>query len=210
MYKREEEKKKKENWRIGCPKMSVTNYESALRNISKDLIYTTSEGWRAVLNIPWTCIYTSACPSHRYSGQNQTMHFAYITLLWVFLLCKLFDDAGNRTCDHVTGEYVCRAGYIGLTCEHPCPVGTYGLNCLEKCTCKNGADCHHVTGQFEASVCSCTVHVMVIGASACSCTVHMMVTGASACSCTVHVMVMLSCHGDVYWPKSAICINGML
>lgn len=56
---------------------------------------------------------------------------------------------GNWTCDHVTGEYVCRAGYIGLTCEHPCPVGTYGLNCLEKCTCKNGADCHHVTGACQ-------------------------------------------------------------
>lgn len=87
-----------------------------------------------------------------------------------FLKCKLFDAAGNRTCDHVTGEYVCRAGYIGLTCEHPCPVGTYGLNCLEKCTCKNGADCHHVTGQF----------------------------GVSGCSCTVHVIVMLSYHGFVY------------
>lgn len=79
-----------------------------------------------------------------------------------FLLCEHFGAAGNRTCDHVTGEYVCRAGYIGLTCEHPCPVGTYGLNCLEKCTCKNGADCHHVTGQFGASGCSCTVRVMAV------------------------------------------------
>ena len=74
----------------------------------------------------------------------------------------LFDTAGNRTCDHVTGEYVCRAGYIGLTCEHPCPVGTYGLNCLEKCTCKNGADCHHVTGQFEAGDFGFAIHMNVI------------------------------------------------
>ena len=87
-----------------------------------------------------------------------------------FLLCKLFNAAGNRTCDSVTSEYVCQAGYIGLMCEHPCPVGTYGLNCLEKCTCINGADCHHVTGQFVAT----------------------------GCSCTVHVIVTLSCHGDVY------------
>jgi hypothetical protein len=65
-------------------------------------------------------------------------------------------------CDHVTGEYVCRAGYIGLTCEHPCPVGTYGLNCREKCTCKNGADCHHVSGQYVASGCSGAVHVILM------------------------------------------------
>lgn len=24
---------------------------------------------------------------------------------------------GNKTCDHVTGEYVCQPGYIGLTCD---------------------------------------------------------------------------------------------
>lgn len=54
---------------------------------------------------------------------------------------------GNKTCDHVTGEYVCRPGYIGLTCEHPCPVGTYGRNCQQSCFCKNGGDCHHVTGE---------------------------------------------------------------
>jgi len=38
--------------------MSVTNYQSVLHNISKDLIYTASEVWHTVLNIPWTCIYT--------------------------------------------------------------------------------------------------------------------------------------------------------
>lgn len=55
---------------------------------------------------------------------------------------------GNRTCDHVTGEYACRPGYIGITCQHPCPLGTYGRDCLKKCNCKNGADCHHVTGML--------------------------------------------------------------
>uniref|UniRef100_V9IF37 Multiple epidermal growth factor-like domains protein 10 n=2 Tax=Apis cerana TaxID=7461 RepID=V9IF37_APICE len=54
------------------------------------------------------------------------------------------------TCDHVTGEYICRPGYLGLTCEHPCPPNRYGLNCANHCHCKNGGECHHVTG-----VCQC-------------------------------------------------------
>ncbi|KAL0115633.1 hypothetical protein PUN28_010860 [Cardiocondyla obscurior] len=58
--------------------------------------------------------------------------------------------AGNMTCDHVTGQYVCRPGYLGLTCEHPCPPNRYGLNCANHCHCKNGGECHHVTG-----VCQC-------------------------------------------------------
>lgn len=58
-------------------------------------------------------------------------------------------ESGNMTCDHVTGKYICRPGYLGITCEHPCPRERYGLNCLEHCKCKHG-DCHHVTG-----VCHC-------------------------------------------------------
>ncbi|XP_023311818.1 protein draper [Anoplophora glabripennis] len=53
---------------------------------------------------------------------------------------------GNKTCDHITGEYICPAGYLGLTCEHPCPIGKFGKNCQNICSCKNGGDCHHVTG----------------------------------------------------------------
>lgn len=56
---------------------------------------------------------------------------------------------GNKTCDHVTGEYVCPPGYLGMTCEHPCPVRKYGKNCLQSCTCRNGGDCHHVTGRLN-------------------------------------------------------------
>lgn len=63
----------------------------------------------------------------------------------------IFFSIGNRTCDHVTGQFVCRAGYIGITCEHPCPAGKYGLHCLKNCTCKNGADCHHETGNRDKS-----------------------------------------------------------
>uniref|UniRef100_A0AAR5PB67 EGF-like domain-containing protein n=2 Tax=Dendroctonus ponderosae TaxID=77166 RepID=A0AAR5PB67_DENPD len=56
---------------------------------------------------------------------------------------------GNRTCDHITGEYVCPPGYLGLTCDHPCPINTYGKGCLQNCSCKNGGDCHHVTGECQ-------------------------------------------------------------
>lgn len=58
---------------------------------------------------------------------------------------------GNKTCDHVTGEYVCQPGYIGLTCEHPCVDGTYGPRCALKCMCENGAECHHITGQCQCA-----------------------------------------------------------
>lgn len=58
---------------------------------------------------------------------------------------------GNKTCDHVTGEYVCQPGYIGLTCEHPCADGTYGPRCSLKCMCENGAECHHITGQCQCA-----------------------------------------------------------
>lgn len=64
----------------------------------------------------------------------------------MFNLIFLLDD--NKTCDHVTGEFKCRPGYIGSMCEHPCPLKTYGQDCLNRCFCKNGADCHHVTGNF--------------------------------------------------------------
>uniref|UniRef100_A0A2A4JCP2 EGF-like domain-containing protein n=1 Tax=Heliothis virescens TaxID=7102 RepID=A0A2A4JCP2_HELVI len=45
--------------------------------------------------------------------------------------------------------YRCPSGFTGVTCEYPCPLGTYGVDCKEKCTCKNGADCHHVTGECQ-------------------------------------------------------------
>lgn len=58
-----------------------------------------------------------------------------------------FSFSGNKTCDHITGEYICPPGYRGFTCEHPCPFGSYGKNCEQTCSCKNGGDCHHVTGK---------------------------------------------------------------
>ncbi|XP_026685633.1 brefeldin A-inhibited guanine nucleotide-exchange protein 1-like [Diaphorina citri] len=67
--------------------------------------------------------------------------------------CKeecLTKGQGNKTCDHVTGELSCPAGYEGPTCQQPCPLNHWGKGCTQQCACKNGADCHHVTG-----VCQC-------------------------------------------------------
>lgn len=58
---------------------------------------------------------------------------------------------GNETCDHVTGEYVCPPGYIGLTCQHLCADGTYGPRCALKCMCENGAECDPVNGQCQCA-----------------------------------------------------------
>lgn len=55
--------------------------------------------------------------------------------------------ADNLSCDHVTGEYKCRPGYIGPICQHSCPPKSYGDGCLKTCNCEFG-DCHHVTGVF--------------------------------------------------------------
>ncbi|TGZ54286.1 Multiple epidermal growth factor-like domains protein 10, partial [Temnothorax longispinosus] len=65
-----------------------------------------------------------------------------------FLSITIF-SLENMTCNHVTGEYVCRTGYLGLTCEHPCPLNRYGLNCANHCHCKNGGECHHVYANVD-------------------------------------------------------------
>lgn len=56
----------------------------------------------------------------------------------------------KTTCDHVTGEFKCRPGYIGLTCDHPCKEGTFGEDCQNQCRCENGGECSHIDG-----VCHC-------------------------------------------------------
>ena len=38
---------------------------------------------------------------------------------------------------------------MGITCEHPCPPDRWGKGCRNRCECKNGAECHHITGQCQ-------------------------------------------------------------
>ncbi|GCB81836.1 hypothetical protein scyTo_0022240 [Scyliorhinus torazame] len=63
-------------------------------------------------------------------------------------LCKCQNGAD---CDHVTGECLCRTGFIGNHCEQKCPPGTFGYGCQQLCECMNNATCDHVTG-----TCYCT------------------------------------------------------
>ena len=44
----------------------------------------------------------------------------------------------GATCDPVSGDCQCTAGYEGATCDHACQLGYYGQGCREKCRCKNG------------------------------------------------------------------------
>lgn len=90
--------------------------------------------------------------SHRFSLK---MKFTRNSCTWKSFSQNLPSKLGiffftddNQTCDHVTGEFKCRPGYIGSMCEHPCPLKTYGQDCRKRCFCKNGGDCHHVTGQW--------------------------------------------------------------
>lgn len=68
----------------------------------------------------------------------------FLTFLFQFLVL-----IGNKSCDPITGEILCRPGYIGLTCEHPCPAGRYGPGCTLKCRCEHGGECNHITGQCQ-------------------------------------------------------------
>lgn len=75
------------------------------------------------------------------------VRFITVKLHWFQLIRILsFVTEAQKTCDHVTGEFKCRPGYIGSMCEHPCPLKTYGQDCKNQCVCQNAADCHHVTG----------------------------------------------------------------
>uniref|UniRef100_A0A8C1P2H4 Multiple EGF-like-domains 10 n=1 Tax=Cyprinus carpio TaxID=7962 RepID=A0A8C1P2H4_CYPCA len=74
-------------------------------------------------------------------------------------------------CHHVTGECSCPAGWMvrlcktqvwkeycvvtevcwccfqGTVCQDQCPVGSYGVGCRQACSCVNGAQCYHVSGE---------------------------------------------------------------
>ncbi|XP_044531537.1 scavenger receptor class F member 1 [Gracilinanus agilis] len=52
------------------------------------------------------------------------------------------------TCDSVTGDCVCSAGYWGPSCNISCPFGFYGANCSSPCPCPEGP-CHPASGICE-------------------------------------------------------------
>uniref|UniRef100_F6R3Y1 Scavenger receptor class F member 1 n=1 Tax=Monodelphis domestica TaxID=13616 RepID=F6R3Y1_MONDO len=52
------------------------------------------------------------------------------------------------TCDAVTGDCVCSAGYWGPSCNISCPFGFYGANCSSPCPCPEGP-CHPASGTCE-------------------------------------------------------------
>jgi len=93
------------------------------------------------------------CSATRASDEAMKRIRTRVTSRRPIVIHSLFFFSGNMTCDHVTGEYVCRPGYLGLTCEHPCPPNRYGLNCASHCHCKNGGECHHVTGKLPMFIC---------------------------------------------------------
>ncbi|KAI4555982.1 hypothetical protein MJT46_014605 [Ovis ammon polii x Ovis aries] len=52
------------------------------------------------------------------------------------------------TCDAVTGECVCNAGYWGPSCNTSCPSGFHGNNCSVPCECPEGS-CDPVSGACQ-------------------------------------------------------------
>lgn len=92
-----------------------------------------------------------------------------------FTKVSLTVSTDNLSCDHVTGKFECRPGYIGPICQHTCPSNSYGQGCLKKCDCEYG-DCHHVTGKddfypwFKGQVkVNCTHFFPSVSPGACHC-----------------------------------------
>ena len=52
-------------------------------------------------------------------------------------------------CSPSSGHCICTDGWTGLYCDIPCPKGKYGKECKEKCNCRNGAACDHITGKYD-------------------------------------------------------------
>ena len=58
-------------------------------------------------------------------------------------------------CHASSGKCDCTPGWTGIYCDTPCPAGHYGQDCQEKCECKNGAACDHVTGKKPQEIICC-------------------------------------------------------
>ncbi|KFP82252.1 Scavenger receptor class F member 1, partial [Apaloderma vittatum] len=54
------------------------------------------------------------------------------------------------SCDPVSGECICQAGYWGASCNDTCPEGYFGVNCSSPCQCSRGT-CHPVQGDCVLS-----------------------------------------------------------
>ena len=52
-------------------------------------------------------------------------------------------------CHASSGKCDCKPGWSGIFCDTPCPAGRYGQDCQEKCDCKSGATCNHITGKMK-------------------------------------------------------------
>ncbi|KAA0192959.1 hypothetical protein HAZT_HAZT011793 [Hyalella azteca] len=67
---------------------------------------------------------------------------------WWGVNCLETCDCNNgATCDHMTGQCKCLAGFRGYRCKNECPLGTYGVDCTEACKCKNGGTCSPISGR---------------------------------------------------------------
>ncbi|CAG2104937.1 unnamed protein product [Medioppia subpectinata] len=65
--------------------------------------------------------------------------------------CK---ESNTKSCDHVTGECICKIGFSGPRCEFEgnyCPKGKWGSNCDKDCTCAEGTACDANNG----NICLC-------------------------------------------------------
>lgn len=67
----------------------------------------------------------------------------------IMIIIILFIISGNMSCHHVTGKFICAAGFTGMLCENPCSPGTYGLGCNSICKCEHGGECSHLTGECQ-------------------------------------------------------------
>uniref|UniRef100_A0A8C8RFU4 Scavenger receptor class F member 1 n=1 Tax=Pelusios castaneus TaxID=367368 RepID=A0A8C8RFU4_9SAUR len=60
--------------------------------------------------------------------------------------CRLAcPDCVNGSCDPVSGECICHAGYWGTSCNETCREGFFGVNCSSPCRCPSGP-CHSRSG----------------------------------------------------------------
>ena len=64
--------------------------------------------------------------------------------------CKKHCQCENGgSCNVITGQCTCPAGWMGPLCNVKCPAGRYGENCNQSCACLNGGQCNDNTGRCE-------------------------------------------------------------